>query len=115
MASASAAGLEPVTSGVTGRCSNQLSYAPSTTDSLHGKQFNCPRELNRKPHSTGSSECVKDPRNLKIEVGPIADGFPYDWQSGHNRSRVNLPYNGSGSRLLPRVIFDPFRRTNFQD
>ena len=36
---AGATGLEPATSGVTGRRSNQLSYAPGTGTSKYGKKL----------------------------------------------------------------------------
>ena len=38
-AMAGATGLEPATSGVTGRRSNQLSYAPGTGTSKYGKKL----------------------------------------------------------------------------
>ncbi len=90
MASASAAGLEPVTSGVTGRCSNQLSYAPlprfnSKVKTHPGKWLGNPILL-----VLASSSSI--PRCTNSPTRPQPAASPNDWQSLQIRSRVNFSH-----------------------
>ncbi len=82
-AAAGATGLEPATSGVTGRRSNQLSYAPGRA-SQYGKRFFCPCGATFAA-SRGYSERInlpEDTPNPAVGVFGISDG---DLEAGPRR------------------------------
>src|SRR5207248_6049341 len=56
-----ATGLEPATSGVTGRRSNQLNYAPGLADCSGGSAIHCERHGDDRDHVLVAGRDVVDP------------------------------------------------------
>ena len=66
---AGATGLEPATSGVTGRRSNQLSYAPATVDRGDTSYLGAPGVSSNPRPLRGAEELLRSPRALVGDEG----------------------------------------------